>query len=412
MTADEPQYLLTAISLGEDLDLDISDERADEPLPRLPRGGAARAGATLGRRPRGEPARPAPARGPRAADASGGWIGAKLVLAALAGRARRAHGVDRGACGSPCRRASRWSRCSRSRRPRRSRCTAPRCIPSSRPRSSSRSRSPRSRVDIKPKLVVLTVASIVALPWLSVKYAPVAAALAVVAALRWWRAGDRDAVLWGGGVLALAGAVVPRRAPGLVRRLDRVRERRPLREQRRVLGGRLQPELRRPRDPTHRSAHRPRLRARGVESRLPARDTRVCVRSCAAGPPRGTSSSIPLAVGWFNATFVALTMHGWWWPGRQTVVVLPCVVLAVAWWAAPSRAALWAVGVLGAIGASIYAWLVARGDRRRPHHGRHVRDHHAPARARVARAVARLPRCRCRRLGAARDLAGRTSPPP
>ena len=34
LTADEPQYVLTAISLGEDFDLDISDERADEPLPR------------------------------------------------------------------------------------------------------------------------------------------------------------------------------------------------------------------------------------------------------------------------------------------------------------------------------------------------------------------------------------------
>ena len=50
-------------------------------------------------------------------------------------------------------------------------------------------------------------------------------------------------------------------------------------------------------------------------------------------------------------------MHGWWWPGRQIVVVLPCVVLAVAWWAAPSRAAVWAVAVLGAIGASIFVWL-------------------------------------------------------
>lgn len=29
-TADEPQYLLSAISLGEDLDLDISDELRDE----------------------------------------------------------------------------------------------------------------------------------------------------------------------------------------------------------------------------------------------------------------------------------------------------------------------------------------------------------------------------------------------
>ena len=30
---------------------------------------------------------------------------------------------------------------------------------------------------------------------------------------------------------------------------------------------------------------------------------------------------IPLVTGWLVATFVALTMHGWWWPGRQLVVV-------------------------------------------------------------------------------------------
>ena len=30
LTADEPQYVLTAISLGEDFDLDISDERTEQ----------------------------------------------------------------------------------------------------------------------------------------------------------------------------------------------------------------------------------------------------------------------------------------------------------------------------------------------------------------------------------------------
>ena len=38
VTADEPQYLLTALSLGEDLDLDISDELARAALPAVPRG--------------------------------------------------------------------------------------------------------------------------------------------------------------------------------------------------------------------------------------------------------------------------------------------------------------------------------------------------------------------------------------
>ena len=68
---------------------------------------------------------------------------------------------------------------------------------------------------------------------------------------------------------------------------------------------------------------------------------------------------MPFAVGWLNASFLALTMHGWWWPGRQTVVVVPCVVLAIAWWAhvyAPARALVVIGGLLGALFA---AWTVA-----------------------------------------------------
>ena len=38
------------------------------------------------------------------------------------------------------------------------------------------------------------------------------------------------------------------------------------------------------------------------------------------------------AVGWLVATFVAQTMHGWWWPGRQVVVVLPALVLLLMQW--------------------------------------------------------------------------------
>lgn len=49
-------------------------------------------------------------------------------------------------------------------------------------------------------------------------------------------------------------------------------------------------------------------------------------------PPGWLALGLPLGAGWLNATFVALTMHGWWWPGRQVVVVVPCLVLTVAWW--------------------------------------------------------------------------------
>ena len=38
------------------------------------------------------------------------------------------------------------------------------------------------------------------------------------------------------------------------------------------------------------------------------------------------------AVGWMVATFVAQTMHGWWWPGRQVVVILPALILVLMQW--------------------------------------------------------------------------------
>jgi len=72
---------------------------------------------------------------------------------------------------------------------------------------------------------------------------------------------------------------------------------------------------------------------------------------------------VPLAVGWLTATFAALTMHGWWWPGRQIVVVLPAVVLAVVWWAnerSVTRVVLLALGVLGVV---TYGWLAVEGAR-------------------------------------------------
>lgn len=88
--------------------------------------------------------------------------------------------------------------------------------------------------------------------------------------------------------------------------------------------------------------------------------------------PAGTAAILlPLAAGWLNATFIALTMHGWWWPGRQVVVVVPCVVLAVAWsteqvrtaardGAGSTRAwrrwARWRAAGTVALAASLLAW--------------------------------------------------------
>ncbi len=68
-----------------------------------------------------------------------------------------------------------------------------------------------------------------------------------------------------------------------------------------------------------------------------------------------------VATGWLNATFVALTMQGWWSPGRQVVLVLPVAVLAVIWWMNESRARFLVTALLGSLGVITYAWLVRDG---------------------------------------------------
>jgi hypothetical protein len=69
-------------------------------------------------------------------------------------------------------------------------------------------------------------------------------------------------------------------------------------------------------------------------------------------PPGWKLVALPLAAGWAVATWVALTMHGWWFPGRQLVVVLPLAVLAIVLWKPRLAAAV------GAIGVATYAFLV------------------------------------------------------
>ena len=68
---------------------------------------------------------------------------------------------------------------------------------------------------------------------------------------------------------------------------------------------------------------------------------------------------LPLAAGWLNATFVALTMHGVWWPGRQVVVVIPCAALVAAWWVdRMGRAAPAVVVALGVAGMALWGTLL------------------------------------------------------
>jgi len=77
----------------------------------------------------------------------------------------------------------------------------------------------------------------------------------------------------------------------------------------------------------------------------------------------GLISAISLVItGWLVATFVALTMHGWWFPGRQIVIVLPIAIVLIAAWAdeAPNPR-LRLLVPLGALGVIASGFLVFEG---------------------------------------------------
>ncbi len=113
-----------------------------------------------------------------------------------------------------------------------------------------------------------------------------------------------------------------------------------------------------------------------------------------AGAPaaRLAALALPLAAGWLVATFVALTMQGWWFPGRQVVVVLPAAVLAIAWWARGGGARLAATLALGAVGVVAHAWIAAEGALGRIAWVVDLQEHRQPALPRLDGGPARLPR--------------------
>lgn len=68
----------------------------------------------------------------------------------------------------------------------------------------------------------------------------------------------------------------------------------------------------------------------------------------------------PLAAAWLMATYAAVTMHGWWFPGRHVLHGLPPAVLAIAWWLSRRPPPLRLVAAAaGATGMWSTAWVVA-----------------------------------------------------
>ena len=353
---DEPQYLLTALSLYEDRDLDIADELAerrwlafhDADLP-----------AQTSVRPDGRQLSPHDPLLPLLLAVPmglGGWPAAKLTLAALAGILAALTlwvAVRRFAVPLPLAAAGTAV----------AGTTAPLAVYGQQvypelPGALAALTAVAALTANRPTRATLavTAAAITALPWLSVKYVPVAAALTLVALLR-ATTKQRAALL---GILAAGGAAY-------------------LGLHRLVWGGWT---VYASGDHFERTGE---FSVVGTEPDYLGRSTRLlgllvdrdfgiaawqpawlllvpAVAALLVARPRHWAAlALPLAAGWATATWVALTMHGYWWPGRQLVVVLPLGVLAVLVWLTGSRAARLAAAVLAAAGLAYYAALLIAG---------------------------------------------------
>lgn len=201
--------------------------------------------------------------------------------------------------------------------------------------------------------------AVTAMPWLAVKSVPVAAALAVLGLATLWRRGLRAAAV----ALAVAFAVAGGVYLGVYRELyegwtayaagDHF-----VHGEFTAVGTRV--------DLIGRSRRLVGLfvdRGFGIAAWQPAW---LLVIPATAALTRSRPGGwrvvvLPLLAGYLNATFVAYTMQGWWFPGRQLVVVLPLAVLAVAWWVdCLGRRTLAVLTSLGALGVWSYLWLAGQ----------------------------------------------------
>ena len=323
---DEPQYLLTAISLGEDGSVDISDELRTERWRPFAEVAPPVQTAVLADGRQVSPHDPLlplllalPVRW-------GGWLAAKWTLATLNGvlagtllmLAVRRFGVRLAVAAPGVALAA---------------ATAPLAV-------YGQQVYPELPAALAVTLAALALtgplrasgllaagAAVTALPWLSVKYAPVAATLAALALWRlrprrrtalagaWLVAGAAylaiHRAVWGGWTVYASGDEFAR-------------------------GGELGVVGFHP-DYPGRSIRLVGLlvdRDFGLAAWQPAWLLAVpAVAALVAARPRHWAVlAAPLAAGWLNATYVALTMQGYWWPGRQVVVVLPLAAVAVLWW--------------------------------------------------------------------------------
>ncbi|MDQ3951920.1 MAG: hypothetical protein M3279_02975 [Actinomycetota bacterium] len=357
-TGDEPHYLLTAISLAEDRDLDVSDEIAARRYEAFSEVGLNRQSRRLEDGRMVSPHDPLLPLLLAPGVALAGWTGAKLTLA-LMGAATAALAL--------------WVAVRRFGAPVGPAAVVVGLFAATPPLSVYATQVYPELPAALATLAAVAVATakpsrrrtaglalaISALPWLSVKYAPVAAAVAAVAAWKWWRRGERRDVVWLGGVLALSGVAFVAAHWAWYGGWT------PYAVGDHFVTGELGVVGFDP-NPAGRSTRLVGLlvdRAFGLAAWQPAWLLAVPAATALALRRRGASGRafllVPAAAGWLNATFVALTMHGWWCPGRQVVVIAPLLAIAVALWAGESRHRVAWTAALGAAGLVSWAYLVA-----------------------------------------------------
>lgn len=352
-TADEPQYLMTALSLARDGDLDVANQRAAGDYRPFHAVGLPLQEAIQSDGSRISPHNVLLPAFVALPTAFGGWLGAKLALAIVAGGlaaltlwvAETRFGVRRGIALAAVMAVS---------------TSAPLAIyatqvyPEILAAFAVTAAIAIVTVDRPRRRDVLAlVAAVSALPWLSVKYAPVALAVGVVALARWrsHRAMFVSTAIASAAVFAVLhtrwfGGLTPYAVGWHFRdgQLDVVGRPDYLGRSARLIGLFVDRNF-------GLAIWQPLLLAA-----IPAFATLV-----RRNRPLALVIGLPALAGWLNASFVALTMHGWWFPGRQLVVVIPCLTLAIAWWAqhvaAIAPRLLW---LCAALGASLYLWLVVQ----------------------------------------------------
>lgn len=361
ITADEPEYLLSAISLAEDRSLDISDELAEQryrPFHEIrikPQAKVLDGGRMVSPHDPLLPALLVPGA------VSGGWLGAKLNLALfgallavlLLWTAVRRFGVPVGRAGVIVGLFS---------------VSAPFAVYGSQIYPEI-----PAALAVTAAIAFLTgpmgrrglggfIAGIVGLVWLGTKFIPVAAVLSLVALWRLHRTGRHREIAVAAGVFAVAGAGYLLGHLRWYGSLTVYATGAHFAEtgEFSVMG--VTPDF---------AARTSRLigllvdRRFGLAAWQPAWLVMIpAIAWIVRRRPAGWETLVfPLAAGWLGATYLALTMHGWWWPGRQVVVVLPAAVLAICAWAG-SASRMRVTVALGAAGIFNLGWLFVQGWRR------------------------------------------------